>query len=285
MATYDPNIFTPNPQDVYPQQAVDGQEWSRTEALLTPDLFVQRFLRGVPLVSRLKNPLTGKPDVWTPAILQDAILRAVAQVEIQTGVEVFPVQHDEPIPFDRVNFETYGYFRLKHRPVLSIDQLSIRPANNVQGSLVWPVPKEWISFQNADKGQINIVPLVAANTQVFYQAQTTNGAAFIMTFLTAIPFVPSFWQCLYTTGFAEGNIPKVLNELVGCTAAIEILGEIAATNIYSSYSMGIDGMSQGQSGDGPRVFETRIKQLEDRRRMLEQKFKAIYGVKLAMGNI
>ena len=285
MPNYDPNQFTPNPQNVFPEQSVGAQEWARTEGILTANLLVQRFLLGIPLRSRLKNPITGKFDIWTPEILKDCITRAVAEVEIMTGVEIFPVQHDEPVPFDRVEFETYGYFRLKHRPILTVDQIAIRPPNNVQSTNIWIVPKEWISFTDANKGQINIVPLVAGDSQVFYQAQTTNGAAFILTFLTSIPFVPSMWMCKYTSGFAEGNVPKMLNELVGCVAAIDILSNLAATNLYSSYSLGMDSMSQSQSGPGPNVYDKRIKDLTDKRDKLIQKFKGLYGTKLALGHI
>lgn len=285
MPNYDPNQFTPNPQNVWPEQSTGAQEWARTESLLSPDLLVQRFLFGIPLRSRLKNPVTNKYDTWTPEILKDCILRAVADVETMAGIEVFPVQHDEPHPFDRVEFETYGYFRLRHKPVLTIDQLAIRPANNVQSTNIWIMPKEWISFTDAAKGQINIIPLIAGDSQVFFQAQTTNGAAFILSFLSSLPFAPGMWQVKYTSGFAEGNIPKVLNELIGCTAAIDVLSALAATNLYSSYSLGMDSMSQSQSGPGPQVYDTRIAALELKRKALMNKFKTLFGSKLAMSHI
>ncbi len=285
MAIYDSNKITENPQGIYPQNAVAGAEWGRTEPLLTPQLLVQRFLFGIPLVSQVVNPLTKKPDVKTPDVLKDHIYRAISTLEAELGIYVFPVQFEEQLPYDRVFLEQWMYIRTKNKPVLSVDQLAIRPQNNTRASDILVFPATWLSITNGAKGQINIIPLVSASNDSFAQVSTGNGAAFLLAFIGQAAWTPSFWQIRYTAGFPEGNVPRVLNELIGVQAAIDILSDIAATNRISSYSLGLDGMSQSQSTPGPQLYKLRMDELNAKKKTLLNRLKSIYGTKLAMGTI
>lgn len=285
MAIYTGTNSVANPQSNYPENAVDGTEWGRTEPLMNAELLVQRFLFGIPLVSQVINPITKKYDVKTPAVLTDHIVRAVAQVEDAVGINILPVQREEQHAFDRVFLEQYSYFRTRCKPILSVEGLVIRPANNPDGTDIYTVPKEWLSFTQAAKGQINIVPVIAADALVIPQVVTSNGAAFLLAYLSQLPFAPSYWNIKYTAGFPEGKIPVTVNEMVGCRAAIDILSDLAATYRVQSYSLSLDAMSQSQSGPGPRIYQERMQLLQDKYDKLVQKFKAKFGVKIAASQI
>lgn len=284
MANYG-SKFTPNPQGVYPENAVDGREFSRSEPLLTVDKLVSRHLHGIQLVSQVPNRLTGEYDIKGPEELKEHVIRAVNQLELDTGIHIFPVQYEEQHPLDRVHIEQSGYFRLRNKPILTVDELNIRPVNNMQGTNVYTVPKEWISFTHAVKGQINIVPLIAADSQVFQQAASTNGAAFTLTFLSQIAWTPSFWQVKYTAGLPEGEIPMFINEAVGCYAALDILADVIQSQTANSYSLGLDGMSQSQQNSVPENLEKRIELLEAKRQKLVKKIRAYYGMRITASTI
>lgn len=283
MASYDDSAELP--QNVYPVNAVDGTAWSRCEPLLTPRLLVQRFLFGVPLVSQNKNPITKEPDVKTPEILEDHIYRAVSTLEAESGLCIFPVQFEDELPFDRVFLEQYHYVRTKQKPILSVDHLAIRPQNNKLATDIYIIPKQWISFTGFNKGQINVVPLVSADNQVFPQAVTSNGALFLLAYVSQLPWVPSYWQIRYTAGFREGAIPRALNELIGIQAALDVLSDVGQSNRVQSYSLSQDNSSQSQTTPGPNVYVKRMEDLEKKKKTLLNRFKSIYGTKLAMGTI
>ena len=103
-----------NPGDVYLEGAIEST-WGRLEPLITPAQVKSRFLFGVPMVSYLKDPVTGKHQVVTDAILEDLITQAVAQVELKTGTVIMPTQMRSRLPFDRALWESYGYLTLPHR--------------------------------------------------------------------------------------------------------------------------------------------------------------------------
>lgn len=275
----------PNPQSVYPEYAVDGQDDVRVEPLLTPEKFTERFLFGIPLVSQVRNPLTNKPDIKTPDALKDHLLRAKDVVEQQLGINITPIQREEPHPYDRVHMDQYGYFRTRRRPILSVDAIEIRPANNVIGTTIYTLPKEWISLTQGNKGQINIVPVVAATSQVFAQVATSNGAAFLLSFIRQLPWAPSYWVIRYTAGFPEGRVPIWVNELVGLQACMDVLNDLGATFRISSYSVGIDSISQSQTTPGPNIYAVKIKAMQEKYDKIFKKAKALYGIKIAASTI
>jgi hypothetical protein len=86
-------------------------------------------------------------------------------------------------------------------------------------------------------------------------------------------------------GFDEGKLPKVMNEIIGMSAAIDVLSMLSTTNKSNSHSLGIDGMSQSISGQGPQVYDGRIKQLEEQRRLLMNKVKSLFQLNLISGTI
>ncbi len=265
----------------FPENAVDAEESKRYEPILTAKLLKSRYLFGISLMSPLLNPLTKKYDVMTDDDLLDRIQGAISQVETEMHIDITPVKRDEGHPFDRNLLQQYGYMRTEHKPVMSVDKLAIRPGNNED---IYVVPNDWISPANFTKGQINIVPLVPAGSQSFINAATGSGAVFLQV-ISGYGWVPVFWVLSYTTGFADGRVPRVINDLIGCYAAIEVLSLMATLNRTNSHNLSLDGMSQSVSTAGPDIYNTRIKMLEDKKKTLTGKLKTMFGLKFVMTNI
>ena len=152
-------------------------QWSRVEPLVTPLQLVSRHLFGVDLVSKVRDPVTGKFQIMTPDILKDFIDRAVSDTELEVGIDIFPNVIEEKQAFDQNLYLQYGYFRTERRPVAKIHCLSVSPSTNVD---VFVVPPEWIETGRLHQGQINILPMTAALGQgAFIQATSAGGAAFV----------------------------------------------------------------------------------------------------------
>jgi len=85
-------------------------------------------------------------------------------------------------------------------------------------------------------------------------------------------------------GFRDFLVPDFVNDLIGLTAAIEILSQLGATYAWmTGGSLGIDGLSQSSSGPGPQVFATRIGELKERQAKLMKKFRNFGGMSLSVG--
>ncbi|GAC1697142.1 MAG: hypothetical protein NVS9B9_19690 [Ktedonobacteraceae bacterium] len=265
-----------------PDHAIDTS-WSRVEPLLTPDKLRMGFLFGIPLQSQIKDPISGKRPVMTDELLKDIIIRAVSLVEAETHIDIMPVQRNEKYAYDRPSFESFGYFQLLHRPVSSIDSLNVTPSNNVD---VYTVPLDWVETGNLQRGIINIIPLNIALTNTGIQAPQSSGGSAFLSILAHRPWIPAFWRIVYTSGYVDGMLPRIVNEIIGIVAAQEVLSMIAATHAEStSHSLGIDGVSQSISSPGPQLYKTRYEELGIKKAMLLGKLKAMYGLKMRSSNV
>lgn len=261
---------------------IDAHPWGRVEPLVKPDQVTSRYLFGVPLVSATMDPITKMRAVMTPEVIQDIIQGAVSRVELDTGLDIFPVQRQEKHGFDRQLYDSFGYMRTHHQPIASVEKLSVTPSNQVD---VYNVPLDWLEAGNFYRGQVNIVPLtIAFQGGGFVPSQSAGGAAFL-SILGAKNWIPAYWQLVYTTGFPDGRIPRMLNDLISIYAAIDILGMLGATNRNASHSLGIDGMSQSISSAGPEVYASRIQKLEEQRVAMLNKMKAKSGKKFLVSNV
>lgn len=251
----------------------------RSEPMITPELLISRFLKGIPL--QFPNG-----DGFTPDELKDRIYLSTNEAEILIGMTIEKVQFKEKAPFDVALFNSYVHTRTEHGPIVSVEELSIVSAN---GQRIYTVPPDWIETANFTKRLISVIPLLGAygfSQSGTGQSSDVGGLAFLSV-LASASFVPAFWQTRYTAGLSnqEGKFPTVVTELVGTLAAISILSEIAPTNIYSSQSLSMDSNSQSSSGPGPRIYVQRIEDLEKKRDELVKKIKGTFSNKFFISNI
>lgn len=264
---------------LYPDGQADSG-YGRMEPLLEPAQLKNRFMKGIPLISKIKNPLTGEYDRWTDTDLEEEIRRAVLVLEQEASLDILPTQHVEKQDFIRQDYESFGYMKTRHKPVVSIEEMAIVPANNLQ---VYEVPLDWIETAYLGvSGQINIVPLnVAVQNGGFIPSQSAGGAVFL-SILAQNNIIPAYWRLVYTTGFTNGIVPVAVNEWIGRQAAAQILSQLLTTYVNAtSHSLGMDGMSQSVGAPVIKALEERIEKLEQERDKLTRKFRRMFGQGIA----
>jgi hypothetical protein len=257
--------------------------WSEVQPILAPSQIRTQYLFGVPLISGMRDPNTGKRAIMTDEIIKDVITRAVTIIEFESGIDIFPRKYREKYPFDRQLYESLNYLQLHHRPVSSVDKFSVTPSNNVD---VYQVPLDWVEAAYLPKGQINMIPLtIAFQNGGFIPSQSAGGAAFL-SILGQRSWIASYWQLEYTCGFPDGLVPRIVNEIVGVQTAMEILDMLSATHAEAtSHSLGLDGMSQSVSTPGPEIYSIRTKSLQDKKKILLNRLKTMFGTKIFTSNV
>lgn len=280
--SFDPKNSRFGPGAVAPENAIDAVRQDM-EPLVTPEQLKYRHLFGISLVSAVKDPLTGKAQVFTDEQIKDIIEGAVSQAEQDLKIDIFPVQRREKQAFDIQLYNQFGYFQLEHRPCTSVNKLSVTPSNGLD---VYVVPNDWVEGAYLSRGQVNIVPLTVAFVQGTYIPQQSSGGAAFLQILGNRAWIPAWWQIEYTSGYPDGQLPRTVNEYIGTVAAMEILSQLAATRaLATSHSLGIDGYNQSVSTPGPQIYKTRMDELEAKRTRLLKKLKANYGFKIFSGTL
>ena len=266
-----------------PTGAVDSS-WSRLEPLLTPQELKDLHLFGIPLVSFIADPITGKRQALTDAIVERKIEGAVAICEAEVGISIFPTSITEKMPYDVNEFRALGFFMLRNRPVTSVERLAVVPPT---GDEIFVVPLPWIETAYLHRGQINIIPFSLATAGGMFQPIVTGtaGGSWFLSILGQKPWIPAFWQITYTVGWQDGKLPRLVNEYIGTVAAMEILSMLAATYRVNSHSLGIDALSQSISTSGPQLYMQRMTELQAKRAQLVGKLKKAFGLGFLSSNV
>lgn len=272
---------------VYPENTIESP-WNFLEPLITARQLRRRHLRGLPLMAGISDPLTGMPDLVTDEDLKDDILRAVAIAETETHIDIMPRVRKEKHAFDINEWQSYGYFVLDHRPCSSVIKMSITPSSEVD---IFIVPNQWIDTGHLIHGQINIIPLVPATgiQGSLPGGGIYSGASGGSVFLNQVAmarWIPAYWEIEYASGFPDGLLPRIMNDLIGTIAAQETLSMLAATYANSmSSSLSIDSISQSVSGPGATLYKNRYNELQEKREKITRKIKSLYKMKIFSGNV
>jgi hypothetical protein len=245
----------------------------RIEPIMTPELLASRYLHGIDLSG------------YAPEELKQEIMLGIQEIELLTGLHIDKVQMQERIPYDMQLYKSFIHIKVNHRPILSVESIKVMSTNRQE---IYRLPLEWVEAGFFHKGQINVLPILS----VFGSSSTVvngvpSGALIFLQGQINMPWLPAFWEIEYTTGVChqEGHVPVLINDLIGMTAATEILGALQANNIYNSQSLSQDGISQSSSSAGPQIYQKRIDQLNDRRERLLAQIKKVYHTKYFMSNI
>jgi len=268
----------------YPIHAIETSGiLRRTEPFLTPELFESRYLLGIP------NFIYNK-HIFTPEVLKDRIMMAMNETEIQLGTTITREEFVDKLPFDWSLYKSFIHIKPRHSPIISLENLAIVASND---EIIFQVPSVWVDMANASIGQLNVIPLLAAfgatNASGTPITATNQGAG--VAFLAiwgasgATTQVPSYWQVNYSSGLSnrEGQVPVIVNQLIGTNAAINIISQLAQIWITTSQSQSQDGISQSSSTLGPRLFQLRIEELTKNRDELIAKIKGAFAKKYVIG--
>jgi hypothetical protein len=135
---------------------------------------------------------------------------------------------------------------------------------------------------------VNVVPLTAVTASggaLLSGGGGTRGGAYLH-MLRYTNWIPAWWKITYTAGFVDFLVPPILNKLIGIEAAITLCGRIAQSYAGStSHSLSLDGISQSVSTPGGQRYVERMQQLEEKKKGLVGKVKALFGTKFTIDNV
>ena len=250
---------------------------TRSEPVLTPQLLVSRYLKGIPLAFP-------NGDHYTAADIQDQIVLAQNEVEINCKITITREQFTDKVPFDINLYKSFIYLKTEQNPILAVQDVSIVSSD---GYKVFKIPSEWLEPSNFSKGIVNVVPILGAYSVATGGGVGAYGGLPYINVFSQLTFVPGFWQIVYQTGVSkiEGQFPTIINDLIGVTAALNMLMNIQTMFINISQSLSRDGISQSSSGPGPRMYQLYIDELKEKRDKLIGKVKGAFATKLILSNI
>jgi hypothetical protein len=264
------------PTKMYPQSASSVSDlFERMEPLITPSLVKSRYLHGVDISDYSEEEI--KQEIWL----------ACQEVELLLNMPLFPIEITEGKPYEYNHYSNYWHFKTERRPVQSIIAVEIVSAD---GQVVWKAPQEWISTALIKtKSQINFIPLlstIAGGSQI--NTGDTTGNSIFLQAMGHARWIPSFWRLKYIAGLGdcEGNMPVLINDLIGLSASTEILSAKQNQFIHGSQSLGQDGISQSSSlKNGGNVYQARIDMLTQRRQMIIERVKMVFNNKYFISNL
>ena len=268
MADYSNSKKDPNGPGIYPNNAIDAASFRRMEPLLTPETFISRFMFGIPL----RSPIT--KQTLTNEQITDFINRSANAFELEAQVDVFPVQRKKRLPYQIDLYREFIYTELPNKPIQSVEQMAIVSSNN---EMIYRIPPEWIDTANFIDGRINVVPLSPAFNSVVQPGSSSVGGAFLV-LIGFQEWYPAYWELKYTSGLSsDGRLPTVINEAIGLRAAIMILNTLIPQFQLSSYSLGIDGVSQSQTNQAPQLYAQIRDQYQVQYDKIVQRIKMMYN--------
>lgn len=251
--------------------------------LIAPEDVRNGHLWGIPLYSAIPDPVTKRRQKMENEDIKSFIHRAVGIAELECNADFFQRRYSERQPYDAPAQQSYGYMVTRHRPGYSVESLSIASSD---GQSVLDIPLAWVETGYIHMGQINLMPFaVTSNSGTVIPTGSPMGTG-LMPQLFRYNWVPSLWKIEYTTGFPDGKLPGVVNELIGVVAAMEILSMLASTYAQvNSASLGIDGLSQSQSLPGAQIFVPRLTDLAAKRKWMVKRLKAQWGLLIMADNV
>lgn len=253
----------------FPSWAVDQNGAERYMPIPTAADMKRRSLFGIPLKSNLTQ------ETVSDETLEDYVKQSISEIEHELDLYITPTQFQERHDYDReMQFWSFGFTRLHHSPILSVDKYQLTFNNGVPNNppLV-DMPLEFIHVQPQD-GTIQLVPANGVGISGFI-ASVYSGLGYHAFNSQAITHWPGAVLVQYTAGFPEGQCPALLAGLIENLAAYKFLSTLGPVLFpYSSVSISIDGASQGIGSPGPAFLQQRLSELE---KIVQQQKEAARG--------
>lgn len=283
----------PVDHEALPQNSTNtGSGFTRVENWITPERLKQEWLFGIPLVS-----LVTKQEL-SDATIKNIIAKAASRVELECNIDVFPVVRVVRQPYDRVKM-TQGFNQIDVgvRQIRELLEVSIRSSNSyniqqgteyqqgtdqLEGSILYKFPLEWIDPSLMRKGILHFVPLQSAANGLVPGGLIGGTSAPLFQVLTQLSNIPGYFFIRYASGWEENSIPSIVNDLIGIYAAMDILSMLGPTNKWNSQSIGIDGASQGVSGPGNQIYALRMQELATKADSIKDLIKSKFTNKIFM---
>lgn len=256
---------------VYPLYASDaGGNFNRYEPLITPSVLKSVYLFGISLTSPVTKQTLKDDDL--KRILDIATNRA----ELLIKINISPVQRKIRMAFDKNMYNNFGSLDMPFRPILSVEEVAIVDSGDPPRN-IFVFPPQMIETGNFQTGLITFGTFT--NNYQYGNNTYYNGGALLPGIFTncySLGWMPAFFTVTCTTGFPEDKTPGVINDLIGTIAAMDILSMLGPLLRLNSQSLGIDGLSQSQSGPGSNLYALRLADLNKRLDQLVKNLTNIY---------
>jgi hypothetical protein len=249
-------------------QGIGEPGFTRSGPILDVDSFKSEYLFGIPLTS----PLTG--ETLSNDTLKKFIRKGIAEFEDAVRIPVTPTMLSEKFDYERADDIQFGTRRLRRWPLIKVTKLEALWPGRVEGQGV-AYPTSWIEA-DGDTGLIRIVPRSASDVEA--DVNFVNAYGYQGLVLGNIKSWPALWKIEYVAGFDPDHVPDAVNDLIGIYAAIKLLSQLGP-GIFpvNSFSVGIDGMSQGTSTAGPQWLAARLQDLQAQAEKMTAQLKSYYG--------
>lgn len=230
-----------------------------------------KSLFGLPL----RSFLTG--EEVSDETLEQYIKEATSQIEHELDLYITPVTFEERHDYSReMQFWSFGYTRLNHAPILSVEkyQLTFNNGIGIPGSLpLVEIPLEFVHVQ-PQEGTIQLVPAQGVTISGFI-VSIYSGLGYHAFNSQAISNWPGAVYVKYTAGFEKDKIPALLAGLIENLAAFKFLSALGPILFpHNSVSIGIDGTSQSVGTLGPNFL---AKRLDDLNKIVTEQREAARG--------
>jgi len=253
-----------------PSDSIDGAGALLLQVLTVAQL-KQRYLFGVNLTNDNGEPL---PD----EVYEHYILAAIAWMEHELDIKILPTTISrEAHDYYRQDYQEFNILQLDNYPVLSVEEYLVEYPS---GQTVVEYPLEWVRI-DPDHGILRIVPTAGTLSAVLIG----QGGGFLPAIYSGMAHLPDLFKISYTAGFAPGQVPRNILDLIGMFASLgpfNIFGDLIAGAGIASLSLSVDGLSQSvgttssatNSGYGARIIQY-LKQIQKQVPHLRQYYKGI----------
>lgn len=193
------------------------------------------YLWGLDLTDDAGNPI---PDFAFAHYIEAAVDWLEQTLDIAIRLKTIT---DERHDFIREEQQKYFFMNLFERPVIEVSEILMVLPNEVTVKTFDPT---WIHFQSYS-GQVQLIP----------PAGSSSGIALVGVPGTWGPYlwndrrlVPEVFRVDYSAGFAAGQVPTNIKDIIGkkaCFGPLNIAGDLLGGAGIASQNLSIDGLSQG----------------------------------------
>ena len=255
----------------------DAQQGEGDTALdiISVDALKTNYLFGLDLTDDDGTPY---PNSMYEYFIMSAVSWLEKRLDLPIRVKnITEERHD----YYREDYKQYIWMKLLESPVISVEAVRlVLPGEQV----VQNFDSEWFQLEK-HSGQLQLVPGTGSAGSVLLGA----AGAYISMIYRNNRFIPGAFRVDYTAGFAPGEVPHDIIDLIGKKASfgpLNIAGDLLGGAGIASQSISIDGLSQSfnttssatNAGYGARLLQYG-KEIKEVLAMLERYYK---GIRLAV---
>jgi hypothetical protein len=219
----------------------------------TADMIRTDYLFGIPFTDDDGNE-------YPPENIDHWISKSAEWLQHELQIYIKPTRITESHDYYIQEYMQFCYINLYQFPVVEVESLKASYA----GQDIMTFPTDWVKVYKKS-GQLQLVPTTGSLSQILLG----QGSGVLLPLITGrLSSMPHLFEVTYTAGFAEGDLPDDIGDMIcmkACIGILNILGDILLGAGIASQSVSIDGLSQSinttQSAENS-AYSARIRQYE-----------------------